>query len=289
MEKSVVFHLGAHKTATTYIQNTLWKNKSKLANNKIAYIPLNIMRSGITSYIVRQDFNPKEFYNLIISNLEFEDYEILIISDENIIGGINDIQASKQIAPLAKQRIEKIVSAFSDSHEIYCHFAVREYASYYASIYCECLRHLKKYETFETFLEGFNYLQFSWQNIINELVNVIDLDNLFVYSFEYFIENELAIFKTLTSQRINDFDKHINLSEDRKTFRHKTIEIVDHLATKFNNQMIVNLLNPINAGMLSMNRNKKFNPFNESELNYFEEKYKNDLVEIKNLNIKTCL
>jgi len=286
MDRKVILHLGAHKTATTYLQNTLWKNKSKLTENKIAYIPLNLMRSGITACIVKNDSTPQQFYDLVKSNLELNDYETLIISDENIIGGINDILTNKSIAPKIKLRLDKIVQAFGKDHSIFCYFAVREYASYYASIYCECLRHLNRYETFDTFIEGFDYLQFSWLNIINEFTNFIDADKINIYSFEYFIENEQTIFKALTNGRIDNFIEYSETSGSRKTFRHKTIELLDHLSLRFNNQMLKNLINPVDKAMLSINRNRKFIPFSESELNYFSNKYNKDLEEIKNLDIK---
>jgi len=282
--KKIIIHLGVHKTATTYLQNTLWKNIETLKEKNIAYISLGKMRSGITSTISNDNYDANQVREVIIKNLEnYDNYNTVLMSDENILGGINDIFAHSTISPKYEIRINKIKEAFKNNKVTYF-LAIRNYSQYYSSIYCEFLRHTKKYISFKNFMAKFNFLQFGWQDLVKNLLEIIDIKDLYVFKFEDFVKNDDFYFNSILNTKNLILDKH-KVSTDRVSYRNKTIEFMDHLSMNFSNQVIIKLIDGLDNNLKKLDFNHKFVPWHESEIEYFAAKYQKDLGILKKMKI----
>ena len=51
-DRRIHLHLGAHKTATTYIQQILATNKNTLLENGVLYLPLTQTRAKLSKQII---------------------------------------------------------------------------------------------------------------------------------------------------------------------------------------------------------------------------------------------
>lgn len=280
----VIVHLGIYKTATTYLQNTLMTNNDVLKANKIAYIPMTKMRkNGITRAITNVKTTADEVYELILANIDCQDYNTILISEELILGGVYDIRMHDKIAPRLHYRINKIKEVFK-THDTKYYFCIREYSSFYRSVYCEFLRHAKHYMTFKNFIGDFDYLNYSWKDLILELMQEVGKEKLTIFTFENFIKKEDHYFKML----LNDYDLKLReylTKNTRKSFANKSIEILDCLSHEFSGEFVIKLLHHIDLNIHRLNFKEKFNPWSKSEQKHLKNKYINDINEIEKLKI----
>ncbi len=93
-------HLGAHKTATTYLQNLLAANRDALAAQGVHFRPLDDIRNGLTDNLnlpwpkVKGDKRlPKNFeaaeswFNDVVDRATVAEGHTIILSDENLLTG----------------------------------------------------------------------------------------------------------------------------------------------------------------------------------------------------------
>jgi len=261
--------VGAHKTATTYIQNTLLDNLEILKSQGISYIPLSVMRQEITKSIANKNVSAQELRALILKNSDYG--KKLIISEENIMGGTGDLFNHNELYPEAKFRLKKIKEAFYD-HNIYVFFSVREYSSYLSSMYCEFLRHYKKHITFEEYIKDYNLIKFSWDSIINEITGIFGHNYCSIIRFEDFIADNNVLFSYFFNQKIIS-QLRIREKESRPSFLNKTISHLNNLLLFENPLKIAKLKYNLNQYYKKQGETKKFNPWSEIEVEYFKNKY----------------
>ena len=138
-----VLHIGVHKTATTYIQKVLEKNKYDLALEGVIVIDFQIFRDYINS---SNDFSEKNlFANIlksIIPNL-FSKPKKIIISDENILFPGSALKSEKKFlfniascSPkgFAMHKINQLVKLLPKSK---LYLAIRDYGDYLISLHSE--------------------------------------------------------------------------------------------------------------------------------------------------------
>lgn len=277
--KNVILHIGAHKTATTYIQNTLHNNQETLANKGIAYIPLSEMRTGLTANLMNLDQKASETLSSILNATSFQDFERLIISDENIIGGFNDIVKYNEVAPYGAKRLARLKQVFKGYNLEVC-FSIRKQDEYISSMYCEYLRSAGKYISFKEFIKGFDFLAFRWTDLITKFNNAVGNNALTVFSYDNFCENEKDIFEKLIGENA-DFLEEVTDKKMRSSFSNKTIEIIDHLAIKFHHNFVVRFADVIEDKIIEIERNERFDPWSESEKNILNENYLSDIEALK--------
>ena len=102
----VALHVGAHKTATTYIQSRLLNSQDVLNSAGISIVPTGQFRKRITSQVLNSDFAPVQLSRLLE---EYAGYKRVIISDENLLGVRPN---TNRLYPRARQRLEAILPAF---------------------------------------------------------------------------------------------------------------------------------------------------------------------------------
>ena len=123
------YHLGAHKTATTHIQEVLRSQRLKLREQGIRYIPLDELRSA-TYEILESTRFPKLKFDL----LRFGAPKATILSEENFMG--YPIEAcSFPLYPRMEHRLEII-----KRRPAVAFLAIRNPADFAASVYSEAAR-----------------------------------------------------------------------------------------------------------------------------------------------------
>ena len=150
---AIRIHLGAHKTATTYLQDLLDHNRAALAARGVAYWPRKNARDPLQSSF-RADAVGGARSRLISRFAEntsrnhatrrlaelFSPPMAVLVSEENILGATNDCTASG-FYPKAGQRLSVLRDALPDNRPVELFVAIRSYADFLASIYAESLRH----------------------------------------------------------------------------------------------------------------------------------------------------
>ncbi len=255
-ETEFIIHLGAHKTATTYIQNILRQNKFDLALEGILVVDFEIFRELIDNGKIEK--NDENIYKFIIKGilpLLFVKPKKIIISDENLIFPGRIIHNKKynnelsRVASCSKngcdlRLIKQIIKLLPNSKLF---LAIREYKDYLVSMHSErCL--WEGYYNIEDSVKDwdFNY-SCNWQFLIDNLrkiTNKAKNSSLLITRFEDYKNDPSAFSSLLTGVKIKKTNK-LDIS-DRELFRNKasseTIEFVEKYKKENKDKKSINKL-----------------------------------------------
>jgi mRNA-degrading endonuclease YafQ of YafQ-DinJ toxin-antitoxin module len=232
---NVHIHLGAHKTASTFIQEQLRYNKDTLKNEGIYYVPLWVTRGQFLQKfhaIVKNEDNVDNDVYTELRRQIFKEVEVtvpqsklhtIIISDENILGGLGLLARTGEMYTNIEKRIS-IVKRIFDGDNVKIFFSIRDYNSFYASAYSEAFRSSDYRKDFESFTNHLKILNNSWLNIINCLSNNFDKENIWLWKYEDFKNNEHTIIKKIINTN-NDLIIHTDQTI-RKSLPPKGIQVI---------------------------------------------------------------
>ena len=139
----VILHIGAHRTATTTLQATLHQNRSNLNKNGIAYWGPKVTRGGVFAGLLRtrgadtpmaRALQAKSIgrMSLRLKKLDQTGRDMLVISDENILGSMNHNLREKLLYPDLRDRLGRFNTVLGQSCSRVC-LAIRPYHQYWAS------------------------------------------------------------------------------------------------------------------------------------------------------------
>ena len=187
----MALHLGAHKTATTYMQDAMDLSREELRASGIGYVPLMDLRPRVTERLGFGRLGLHGAVNRLLS--EYRGCKRLIISDENIIGGLKP-SAKWGFYPKHRKRLAKLLGKLG-RQDFKIYFATRSYDEFISAMYCEYIRH-------GAFVEAEAYLRnlgeaFSWAKIVETFVTLIGAENVNLWRYEDFSAAQHEIFATL--------------------------------------------------------------------------------------------
>jgi hypothetical protein len=199
----IALHLGAHKTATTYVQKALDQSREALRADGVGYPPLDRMRSTITR---RLDFAALGLAGATTRLLnEYSDCERVIFSDENIIGGLKPARGTKTFYGRRRARIGSLIRRLRPN-PVKIYFAVRSYEQFVSAIYCEYIRH-NPFVDARSYLSRLNLPEFSWIDVIATLVELVGAQSVTLWRYEDFPALEEDVFAALSGGRANLIDR----------------------------------------------------------------------------------
>lgn len=146
----ISLHLGAHKTATTYLQTRLRRNAPMLAREGVAMPSLTQLRTTLTPALgaatgrgMRARLARHRLAGIaarLIAEARAAGARRLLISDENLIGGCARTLARASLYPDALARMEALAAALEGTR-LTLLLSLRSYAGFYASAWGQRLRH----------------------------------------------------------------------------------------------------------------------------------------------------
>ncbi|MCF6304082.1 MAG: hypothetical protein L3J33_01755 [Rhodobacteraceae bacterium] len=189
----VYLHLGAHKTATTFIQQSMQSNAETLAKSGIFAPKLEDIRAAITPGMAGKPMlGFEECISLILPESGvFHGVmpERLILSDENIIGYPAEIFAKGVFYLDAKQRL-KVLKSWLPVAPTKIVFAVRPYTTFFSSAYAQWLgpfakKHgpKKRFIPREVIHEKIAGLKRGWPAIMRDLQKVFPDSQIIVKEY----------------------------------------------------------------------------------------------------------
>jgi hypothetical protein len=110
----VILHIGAHRCATTSFQHYLRANGARLAEQGIGYWGPLRTRGGLLGGVMN---NPCARGGRLRRNLSRRDalgFQMLLVSDENMLGYLRDNRLAAELYPGAGDRIARHAAAFGD-------------------------------------------------------------------------------------------------------------------------------------------------------------------------------
>ncbi|MCK0094492.1 hypothetical protein MWU60_02820 [Yoonia sp. F2084L] len=206
-EPYTVLHGGFHKTASTFLQKSLQRNKGKLAKSGVHYVPHRHMRKqytvpcqqnayqaiGIRRRTVVEDAQLRQIASDFFEPVTSDPPQRLVLSDENLAGHCGNCVKTGQ---LYRYR-DPFVASFARNipypvREVY--LAVRSYADFFAGAYVEYFRSLQEDSSHVTTsrmmcTRVFNHMP-GWNGAISVIIKRFPDARIFVWQFEDFIKHK---------------------------------------------------------------------------------------------------
>jgi len=146
----VILHIGAHRTGTTTLQRFLNTNRGVLKANGIAFWGPGKTRGGLFTGLIkapdkltrddhRRARRARGLIAIEISRLEAQGFHTLIVSEENMNGGLTHCAKSGVLYPQAWARMSRVAEAFQP-HPTRVALAIRSYERHWGSVLAFCLK-----------------------------------------------------------------------------------------------------------------------------------------------------
>jgi hypothetical protein len=260
----VHLHVGAHKTATTFLQSTLAANATGLADRGIAYMPLAATRRHLTPHLagsgrLRLDGQLRRFF----SAGGFATPRGMVISDENIIGGCGSFITTGRLYAKAGPRLERLRDALPGC-EFTLFFSVRAYDSFLASAYCEALRHAGAFAAFDEFRKRLDREYCRWPAVLERLVDALRPKEVVVWRYEDFRANATVIMRKLAFN-IGEPLKPSKRKAERASFSQTAIDVLALVDDRYGPLVSGRLIRPVRRHFPKGADHAPFDPWSDAE------------------------
>ncbi|MCP4123392.1 MAG: hypothetical protein GY751_16690 [Bacteroidetes bacterium] len=202
-------HIGAHKTATTHIQDTLESVCQELSYAGIEYIK-HIGRFPTLKWwerhpILQRYLSKKDMHNHWIGSYNGIN-KTFLVSEENILGGVSDLLRSK-IYPNMEKNLATILYLKGDS-KMNLFMSLRSFDSILPSAYAQQARKAKakaKAGGFDVVKKTVINKPPKWSSIIKRIINLVDADHLKIWKYEDYANNQDFFLSYLCKNKITSF------------------------------------------------------------------------------------
>jgi hypothetical protein len=215
----VHIHFGAHKTATTFLQNFLTSQVGDLRRRGIAYVPLAKSRriffpqlhelTGKLSHDVRHaklNLLRKQVERTIqLDDKRLPPVHTLVLSDENFAGPLIDLWRKEKLYPKAGKRMAILAQLFPDS-DVAFFFSIRNYADFCASAYCEVLRHHQLWGLPEL-MASWDEATLSWPELFDRVRIAVRGRQVTFWRYEEFNQSATAVAEALTTIKLEAIEQ----------------------------------------------------------------------------------
>jgi hypothetical protein len=248
MKPTIHLHIGAHKTATTFLQNLMLNLLSTQTRAGAYTLPLRNMRASFSdrfseAFKAGRLDGVLEAKNRLLDGL-FAGFEatglgsykaaehngrppICVVSDENFLGHLVPIVRGKGLYPLAGTRATALMQIFAD-YDVRVFMSIRNYRDFYPSAYAQSIKHVPKLP-FEKFAKSMATQKRGWVDVVQDVEAVVGKEQMFLWNYEEFAKHPAAIFKVL-APGLQVTDKELLEKSPRNTsVGRKTLEVVERL------------------------------------------------------------
>ena len=265
-------HVGAHKTATTYMQNKLALNIDLLASRGVRYDALETLRANFTSILKNVANGANDFVRGLAADAKRQD---VIISEENILGVPGDIVLNGVYYAKAGQRLKSVLDLIEvDQPEIY--LSLRDYASFTVSMYSEYIRH-REFLQFDDYMKLYDSSGSSWVKVIDDIVGVAPQAKIVLWDYSRFKALEPTIFA-----RLAGFDSSLLKTPEgpmRESFSDAAMRAYGALSAVLSRQELKRVMGPI-ARALPKGAHAAFSPHDSETVASLKAKYQADVAAI---------
>ncbi|KZY32523.1 hypothetical protein A3731_22005 [Roseovarius sp. HI0049] len=171
--RRLVFLVGAHKTASSHLQQSLLDAEAALAAHGVALVPPKTVRADLTpvSALVRDGISPEigQGAGAAFLSLHGGEARTVLLMDENILGSTDRkmLMRKTRLYPWAHHRLGRILALFP-GHDIEIGLALRSPATFLPSCWSESLHH-GPFEPFRRFIKGVDPLSLRWSALADRL------------------------------------------------------------------------------------------------------------------------
>jgi hypothetical protein len=197
-------HLGAHKTATTYLQRQLQRNITSLTAAGIFCPHQKTLQDAFGRY-----FNALvhlyPYAGLAIRPFLEGKIDALvgsagapssaILSDENLAGMLAFNHKQGGLYRNVGRRTGLLASVLA-RHKPHFYFAIRSYKDFLPSAYLQLATNGREPE-YQAYLDSFDLEKYGWTAAVRQIADTVGAENLTVWTYEKFARDNRSIFDLL--------------------------------------------------------------------------------------------
>ena len=179
-------HVGAHKTATTLIQDHLHLHRKAISDSNTLWNSYQTMRPILTNKLSK--FSNKNYnYKLPLkdsSNQEEDNLHRLLYPCQNFdIVTFSDVIKNEELYPQLTSRLQ-IFSQILPKPPSLIFLSIRNIKSFLVSAYCESLVHADKFYPFKKYIENTDLSKLSWVSVVERIHRVFPQSKVVVWRYE---------------------------------------------------------------------------------------------------------
>ena len=206
----IIIHAGAHKTASTHLQNRLLENEKRVVKSGCSYLGPEKIRDqfGTLWRALGRSDTPDEQERKLAALAAGQPR--LVISEENIIGGFKDLMNGPNRAILYPKAVERLarLAQLVAPNPLHIAMAVREPSSYYVSVYNQLLLS-GRFQTWERFSKGLDPTAVKWSDILRPIAEIPGVAAVSIWRYEDYHRLLPQILNTLLGQPRPDIPLHV--------------------------------------------------------------------------------
>lgn len=206
--RTLHFHIGAHKTATTYMQSRLRSNRQQLYEEGIDFIdlwagggPEKAYRKKYRRIIESDKVDTDTLVSLsdsladIVAVRKRDDDSLIVTSYENILG---DFDLTKKGAPYpnAEHAVKHVARAFP-GWNVKFFLAIRSLDRFLESSYVQRVVTRRETRSFSKYMSMIDVTALSWSPLVHTLNSIVGAGNWFAWQYEDFKANERQVWSRL--------------------------------------------------------------------------------------------
>jgi hypothetical protein len=206
----IIIHAGAHKTASTHLQNRVLENEKRVVKSGCSYLGPEKIRDqfGTLWRALGRSDTPDEQERKLAALAAGQPR--LVISEENIIGGFKDLMNGPNRAILYPKAVERLarLAQLVAPNPLHIAMAVREPSSYYVSVYNQLLLS-GRFQTWERFSKGLDPTAVKWSDILRPIAEIPGVAAVSIWRYEDYHRLLPQILNTLLGQPRPDIPLHM--------------------------------------------------------------------------------
>ena len=206
----IIIHAGAHKTASTHLQNRVLENENLVVKSGCSYLGPEKIRDqfGTLWRALGRSDTPDEQKRKLAALAAGQPR--LVISEENIIGGFKDLMNGPNRAILYPKAVERLarLAQLVAPNPLHIAMAVREPSSYYVSVYNQLLLS-GRFQTWERFSKGLDPTAVKWSDILRPIAEIPGVAAVSIWRYEDYHRLLPQILNTLLGQPRPDIPLHM--------------------------------------------------------------------------------
>ncbi len=275
-------HVGVHKTATSFMQERLKGNLTKLNKAGVGFMPLFQYRTTFVKNLMK--LNPATF--------DLEDYlgdffptgvpdhvKGIIMSDENLIGLCGTMLTTGNVYSGVRSRLAHLRKLLA-GHEVTLFCAVRRYDTFLASAYCEGLRTNFRYINFEDFTNRVNWKALSWPSMLERFESGLKPSNVKYWRYEQFRANSQRVLQSLAFGETVDEISNENVKAAYPSLSQAAVDALDSVAERLGRDVASRLVRAISSSLPKSEGYADFDPWGTAEKSRLSRRYDDDCATI---------
>lgn len=284
-------HLGAHKTATTFIQSQLHDNREVLARGQIGFAGIWAIRRQFTNDFDRLSWlDPvwrpltrrrlgRKLDALLAGNAKTRTF---ILSDENLLGLISANYWFGRLYPRASRRVQ-LLDSLLKGHEARYFLSIRRYPDYLTSSWLQ-LASRGKAPPFEKYRARFAPDGRGWAEVVADISRACGPERLTVWTYDWFSGDPARVFGLLAPGARFDVPEEELRRDVLPSLTLKGLKVITQLEDHLSPDELKRLSRLIRTFPFD-EPNPRLEISEPGLLAAYEEKYQSDLVKIRALGV----